>query len=138
MAVNFFADRGYATVLGRELALLKSIKWTVDDSVTRVDTMSRDHRSAGWKRGNRKVTGSFEFDVRDDQPAPDLSFLFGKEGVNIVTQLGSNSERWSLVDVVQTTQDYSGSVGETGKTINFEARDAINENGVAGNTIAGF
>lgn len=136
--VNFFADRAYATMNGREVALLKSIKWTVDDAVTRVDSMSRDRRSAGWKRGNRKVTGSFEFDVRDDQPQPDLSFLYGKDGVNITMALGSKSERWSLIDIVQTTMDYTGSVGETGKTINFEARDCVNENGESVNSIIGY
>lgn len=136
--VNFFADRGFATINGVEVALLKSIKWTVDNKVTRVDAMSRDHASSGFKRGNKTITGSFEFDVRDDQPQIDLSFLYGQAGVNIVAQLGTNSERWSLIDVVQTTQDFTASVGESGKTINFEARDCVNEKGTAVNSIIGF
>ena len=138
MAVNFFADRGFATVNGREIALLKSLKWTIDPKVTRVDTMTRDHSSSGWKKGNNSITGTFEFDVRDDQPQPDLSFLYGQDGVNFIVQLGTNSERFSLLDVVQGTSDYSASVGETSKTINFEARAFVNENGQAVNSIIGF
>ncbi len=138
MALNFFADRAYLTFNGIEVANLKSLKLTIDDAVTRVDTMSRDHRSAGWKKGNRKVSGSFEFDVRDDQAQPDLSYLYGQAGVNAIFQLGTKSERFSVLDLVQTTSDYSGSVGETGKTMNFEARDCVNENGQAVNQIIGF
>ena len=135
---TFYADRGFVTFNGREVANLKSVKWTIDDSVTRVDTMTRNRRSSGWKKGNRKVTGSFEFDVPDNQPQPDLSYLYGQDGVNVITQLGTNSERYSLLDFVQTTMDHTGSVGDTGKTINFEARDCVNENGEAVNAIVGF
>jgi hypothetical protein len=135
---QFYADRAYLFFNGIEVANLKSLKVTIDDSVTRVDTMSRDRRSAGWKKGNRKVSGSFEFDVRDDQAQPDLSYLYGQQGVNAVFQMGTKSERFSLIDVVQTTSDYTASVGETGKTINYEARDCVNENGVSVNQIIGF
>ena len=136
--VNFFADRGSATINGREVALLKSLKWTIDNKVSRVDTMTRDRSSSGWKKGNQSITGTFVFDVRDDQPQPDLSFLYGQEGVNITTGLGTKSERYSLLDIVCTTTDFSASVGETSKTVNFEARACVNENGQAVNSIIGF
>jgi hypothetical protein len=137
MATTFYSDRAFVTINGTEKANLKSVKWTIDDAVTRVDTMSRDHRSVGWKKGNRKITGSMELDVPDTKAEIDLSFLYGQP-VDIVCTLGSSGERWTLRGLVQTTQDYSGSVGEASKTINFEALDAINESGAAVNAIVGF
>lgn len=134
--MNFYADRGYAFINGIEAPNVKSIKWTVEESVTRVDTMTRNKRSSGWKKGNRKVTGSFELEVPDDRPQFDLAFQYGQD-VTIVATLG-NGERHSLKGIVQTSQDLSGSVGETSKTINFEAIDAVNENGPAVNAGIGF
>lgn len=136
MATNYFADRAFIAVNGKELVHLKSAKWTVDEGISRVETMTRNKRTAGYKKGNKKVSGSFEFDVQDDKAQIDLAFAYGND-VTIIATLGGG-ERFQLVGVVQTTQDLSGSVGETSKSINFEALDAINENGPAVNSDIGL
>ncbi|RYZ86064.1 MAG: hypothetical protein EOP06_15180 [Proteobacteria bacterium] len=56
MATDFFADRGTIFINSREVAHAKSLKLTIDESVTVVDTMTKNKRSAGYKKGNRKVS----------------------------------------------------------------------------------
>jgi len=135
--VNYYADRGFLFVNGTEKANLKDIKWNVDESLQRVDTMSRDRRSSGWKKGNRKVTGSFTLEVPDQKAEIDLSFKFG-QAVTVICSLGTKGERWQLLGLEQSSQDFSGSVGDASKTINFEAIDAVNENGSAVNSEIGL
>jgi hypothetical protein len=135
--VNYYADRGFVSINGREKANVKSIKWTVDESLARVDTMSRDRRSAGWKKGNRKVTGSMELEVLDSKAEIDLAFKYGQD-VDVVCSLGTNGERWKLIGLEQSSQDLTGSVGDAGKSISFECVDAVNENGAAVNADIGL
>lgn len=137
MATQFYADRGFVTINGVEKANIKSVKWTVDEAVTRVDTMTRNHTSSGWKKGNRKITGSMELEIPDTAAEIDLAFTYGQQ-VNIICSLGTAGERWTLKGLVQTTQDMSGAVGEATKTINFEAQEASNESGPAVNAIVGL
>ena len=135
---TFYSDRAFITINSVKKLNLKSCKWTVDEAVSRVETMTEDRTTAGFKRGNRKCTGSMELDVPNDAAEIDLSFLYGKQEVSIVCQLGDKGESWSLIGVVQTNQDMSGSVGEAMKTINFEARVAVNERGPAVNGTIGY
>jgi hypothetical protein len=137
MSTQFFADRGFVTINGLPKVNLKSVKWNVDESVTRVETMTADHSTAGFKKGNRKITGSMELEVPDQKAEIDLAFQYGTE-VSIIASLGNSGERWTLQGIVQTSQDFSGSVGDASKTINFEARTAVNENGPAVNGQIGF
>jgi hypothetical protein len=137
MATTFYADRGFVTINGVQKVNLKSCKWTVDEAVSRVETMTADRTTAGFKKGNRKCTGSMELDVPDSKAEIDMAFLYGQE-VSIVCQLGTSGERWTLSGVVQTNQDMSASVGEAMKSINFEARTASNEGGPAVNSQIGY
>lgn len=137
MATQFYADRAFVTINGVQKLNLKSVKWTVDEAVTRVETMTADRTTAGFKKGNRKCTGSMELEVPDNKAEIDLAFQYGNE-VAIICQLGTNGERWTLSGIVQTTQDMNGSVGEAMKSINFEARVAVNEGGPAVNSQVGF
>lgn len=134
---TFYSDRGFVSINGLPKVNLKSVKWSIDESISRVETMTADHSTAGYKKGNRKITGSFELEVPDQKAEIDLAFQYGNE-VSIVCSLGNASERWTLAGVVQTAQDFSGSVGDASKTINFEARTATNENGSAVNSQIGF
>lgn len=136
MATTYFADRGYAIANGVEIAHLKNIRWTVDESLSRVETMTRNRRTAGYKKGNRKVSGSFELEVPDDKPQIDLSFNYGKD-FSVIATLG-NGERHQLIGLEQASQDLNGGVGESGKSIAFEAIDAINEGGPAVNASIGL
>jgi len=137
MATNFYADRGFLTINGVQKQNIKSIKWTVDESLTRVETMTANRRTAGYKKGNRKITGSIELEVPDDKAEIDLAFLYGQD-VNAICQLGNSGERWTLKGLAQSNQDYSGSVGDASKTINFEAIDAVNEGGPGVNAVIGY
>lgn len=137
MSTTFFADRGFVTINGVEAVHVKSVRWTIDDAISRVDTMTRNKRSAGYKKGNRKVSGSFELEIPDQQAQIDLAFQYGQD-IAVICSIGENGERHSLIGLVQTTQDLSSSVGEASKTINFEALDAVNEKGPAVNAAIGL
>jgi len=137
MGVNFYADRGFVTVNGVEVGDLKSLKFTKDESVTVVETMTRNKRSAGFKQGNLKVTGSLEMEIQDQKAQIDLAFQYGNE-VNVIFHVGTSSERYSLLGLTQNSADLNASVGETSKTINFMALDAVNENGNSVNSAIGF
>jgi hypothetical protein len=134
---NFYADRGFVTINGKAKVNLKSVKWTIDESVTRVECMTADRSTSGYKKGNRKISGSMELEIPDNKAEIDLAFLYGNE-VGIICSLGENGERHSLSGIVQTKADFNGSVGEASKTIDFEARTAVNENGPAVNSQIGF
>lgn len=136
MSTTYFADRAFIAINGKQLVHLKTAKWTIDEGIQRVETMTANKRTAGYKKGNKKVTGSFELDVEDTKAQIDLAFAYGND-VTIVATLGGG-ERYQLIGVVQTTQDLSGSVGETSKSINFEALDAINESGPTVNADIGL
>ena len=137
MATTFFADRGTLLVNGVAVAHVKSLKYTIDEAIQRVDTMTVNKRSAGWKKGNRKVSGSFELEIPDQKAQIDLAFSYGQD-ISVVAQIGTAGERHSLLGLVQTAQDISSSVGDASKAINFEALDAVNENGPAVNAAIGL
>lgn len=133
---TFFADRGFVTINGVELANLKSVRWTIDEAISVVSTMSRNRIDAGFKKGNKKISGTMELEVPDTKAQIDLAFAYGQE-VNVICTLG-NGERHQLIGLVQNSQDLNGSVGETSKTINFMALNAVNENGPAVNSDIGL
>ena len=137
MATKKYADRGFLYVNGILTANIKSIKVTIDESVTVVDTMTANKRSSGFKQGNRKVSGSFDLEVEDQRPSIDMAFLYGQD-VSVIFQMGTAGDRWQLTGLTQGNQDMSTSVGDSGKTINFMALDAINENGPTVNAQIGF
>lgn len=137
MAVTFYADRGFLVVNGKPTANIKSIELTIDEAVTVVDTMTANKRSAGFKKGNRKVSGTFELEIEDQRAAVDLAFQYGNE-VDAIVQVGAAGDRYQVKALTQNTQSLKSSVGDAGKTISFSALDAVNENGPAVNAQWGF
>lgn len=137
MSTNFYADRATAFFNGTAVANLKSLKITIDEAVSVVETMTKDKISSGYKSGNKKVTGSFEFAIPDNSPSPDLSFLKGQD-VTFIGQFGVAGDRFTVKGFQQSNQDLSGSVGEAGKTISFLALNCINEGGPGVNSPLGF
>jgi hypothetical protein len=135
MATNYYADRGTLVINGVEVANVKTLKFTIEESISRVDTMTKNHRTSGYKKGNRKVSGSFELAIPDQKAQLDLSFLYQGNDISVSCKVGQNSESYTLIGLVQTNSDLSASVGETSKTINFEALDAVNEGGAGVNSI---
>jgi hypothetical protein len=137
MATNFYADRATAYFNGVAAANIKSLKLTIDSAVSVVETMTANKINPGYKQGNKKVSGSFEFAIEDGKPSPDLSFLYGQD-VTFVGQFGTAGDRFTIKGFQQNNQDLSGSVGDAGKTVAFTALDAVNENGPGVNSILGF
>ena len=138
MGTTYYADRGTLLINGVAALHVKSLKFTIDEAITVVNTMSANKRSAGYKQGNRKITGSFELEIPDNQAQLDLSFAYQNNDISVTAMIGKNSEKYTLSGLVQTNQDLSSSVGETAKTINFEALDAVNQGGPTVNSIVGL
>lgn len=132
---NFFADRGTVLLNSKELAFCKSVKVTIDESISQVDHMSSDYIGSGYKRGNKKVTGSFELDIPITAAQIDLAI---KNGQQVALAFIFGGEKYTVKDMVQSSQDLTGSVGEAGKTINFMALNCINENGQITNSTYGL
>lgn len=134
---NFYADRGTLFINSKQVADIKDLKLTIDESISRVDNMSANKRSSGYRKGNRKVSLSFSFDLPDNQAKPDLSYQYGND-ISVVAAFGASGERYSVIGIVQNSADLSSSVGDASKSISCEAIDAINENGAAVNAQIGF
>lgn len=137
MSTQFYADRGSVFSNGVAWANVKSIKLNIDNAVSVVETMTANKISPGFKQANKKVSGSFELAPLDGSPAPDLSFLYGQD-VTLITQVGTNGDRYTVKGVQQMNKDISTSVGDAGLTISFSALDAVNENGPGVNSPLGF
>lgn len=137
MSAQFFADRGFVYVNGVQWANLKTVKWTKDESVSVVETMTSNKVSAGFKQGNQKVSGSLEIAPPDNGTVPDLSFLYGQD-VTLICQLGANGPRHQLNSVAQNNQDNSASVGDASTTLAFSALQDVNEGGPGVNSVLGF
>ena len=135
---NYYADRGTLLINGIAALHVKSLKFTIDEAITVVNTMTANKRSSGYKQGNRKISGSFELEIPDQQAQLDLSFAYATNDISVTAMIGKSAEKYSLIGLVQTNQDLSSSVGETAKTINFEALDAINQGGPAVNAPVGI
>jgi hypothetical protein len=132
---NFYADRGIVTINGKELTACKSVKCTVDDSVAQVDHMSSDYRGSGFKRGNRKVSGSFELDIPQLAAQIDMAIKLGQ---SVAVTLTVGGDKGTIKDLVQSSQDISASVGDAGKTLNFMALDYVPENSAVANSTYGL
>jgi len=135
--VNFYADRGFVYVNGVQWADLKTVKWTIDQAVSVVETMTANKISPGFKQGNQKVSGTLEIAPQDGKPTPDLSFLYGQD-VTIICQLGANGNRNTLKSVVQNNLDQNSSVGDASVSIAFTALQGVNEGGPGVNSVLGF
>jgi len=129
---KLFADRGFLTANGFELAWVKDIDAEIDDAVAIVDTMSRNHRSAGYKQGNRKASVSATLEIEALKAQVDFSLADPTVDVTLVFEVGG--ERWTLSQMRQATQSMKASVGDGSKSLKLLALDAVNENGTSVNT----
>lgn len=135
--MKLYADRGSLFINGKFAFDVTAIDLSIDEAISVAETMTQDRISLGYKKGNKKVSGSFKFELDDQKAQIDLSFQYGNS-INIVAAFGTNSERYNIKDLVQNTQSLTSSVGSADKTINFMALDAINEGGPAVNSTVGL
>ncbi|MFV8250246.1 hypothetical protein [Bdellovibrio bacteriovorus] len=136
MSSKFWADRATVEVNGFELVGVKDFGCNVNENVTQVDHMAKNYRGAGFKRGNRTVSGSFTLDVPEKKAQIDLAVADKSKIVNIVFYYGG--ERHQVVNLTQQSVDHTASVGDANKKINFIALDCVNERGQAVNADVGL
>lgn len=132
---KLFADRGFLVINGVEAAHVKNISVTKDEGLSVVNTMTRNRRSAGFKKGNLSVSGSLELDIEATQAQIDLAFKYGQE-INVVFEAGG--ERHTIIGFEQASAGINSSVGDASKSISFIALDLVNENGPAVNSNIGL
>jgi hypothetical protein len=129
---KLFADRAFITVNGFELVHCKSADLEQDEALAVVDTMTRNHRSAGYKQGNKKISLSLELEVESLKAQLDLALANPDADVQVVYELGG--ERVICTGVRQASSSMRGSVGDGSKSLKLVALDAVNENGTSVNS----
>ena len=124
---KIYADRAFIEINGTELAGAENVDLNVNENLTRVDTMTRTKRAAGYRKGNLVVNGSFTLAVESDRPQVNLALKDPSLTANLAFIMGG--ERFSVIDVEQAEMSHSGTVGNATKTIRFEALDIVDDTG---------
>jgi hypothetical protein len=124
---KLFADRMFLTINGFEAMHVKSANIRRNQSLSRVETMTRNKRTAGYKRGNLGVQCSFELDIEAQKAQLDLALADPTADIGLVAECGG--ERYTVTGLAESSMDIRGSVGDASKSIECEALDIVNENG---------
>jgi len=122
-----YADRIFVAINGFEQVNLSAFSMTRTQNKSRVDTMNRKKRSAGFKAGNLSITGNMTFEIEENKAAIDLALADPSSTVTIVAEAGG--ERFTIQDVEEFDMTIDGSVGSATKSTSWEALDIVNENG---------
>ena len=122
-----FADRGFISVNGVELAHLTTASVTRATGVQRKSTMTRSGRDAGYSSANLSIQVSLELAIEKNKAQIDLALADDDADVKIVFEVGG--ERLSVIGVVESSMTLNSSVGDASKSISLEALDIINELG---------
>jgi hypothetical protein len=124
---KIYADRAFLEINGVEILDIESIDYDINENLTRVETMTRNRRSAGFRKGNKAINLSTTLAVETDRPQLNLALKDPAATMNLVIEMGG--ERLSFIDCEQSQQTGSGTVGNANKTLNLEAIDFVDENG---------
>lgn len=124
---KIYADRIFLEINGNEVLDIESLDYDINENLTRVETMTRNRRSAGFRKGNKAISLTLTLAVEIDNPQINLALKDPATTANIVTEQGG--ERISFIDIEQEQQTATGSVGNTTKTLNLQALDYVDENG---------
>jgi|ERR1700747_546242 len=130
---KIFASRVFLTINGFESLHLKTCSLKVAEGLARVETMTADRSSAGYKYANRSIQIATEFEVEDARAQIDIAIADPTKEVNMVFQVGNGGDRYIVSGLRQADMSIDGSVGDASKKINFEALKCVNQNGVAVN-----
>lgn len=128
-----YADRAFISINGVEVADVKTASVTRTQNLSRAETMTRNKRTSGFKKGNLSVTGSYELDIKALQASIDIGIADPDVEVNMVFEVGG--DRYAVKDMAESDMTITGSVGDAGKSTNFEAIDIVNENGASVNIV---
>lgn len=129
--MKLFADRAFVAINGFEALYVKSADLESSESLQRVETMTRNRRTAGYRYGNKSVQLSLELEIERDKAQLDMALAKDTDDIQVVFICGG--ERYSAVGVRQSSMGVRGSVGDASKSIKLEALDLVNENGTSVN-----
>lgn len=124
---KIFADRIFMAINGFEVLELETLDWSFNPNLTRVETMTRNRRSAGFRKGNKAVNLTATLANPNDIAGINLSLKDPSNVATIVLEQGA--DKFTFIDVEQGEMTGTGSVGNATKTLNLEALDFIDENG---------
>jgi hypothetical protein len=125
--MKLYADRAFIQVNGNEVADCVSASCSADESVSPVDTMTRNYRSAGYKKGNKKVSLKLGLAITRKQAQIDMALADDDAEINIVFECGG--ERYIAKDCMQASMNMDASAGEASKSLDLMALDLVDENG---------
>ena len=117
----------FININGFEVAELENVDYDFNENVTRVETMTRDRRSAGFRKGNKGVSLTLLLAIENERPQINLALANPDNQITIGAEVGG--EKLSFIDCIQTQMTGTGSVGNATKTLNIEALDFVDEKG---------
>ena len=124
---KIFADRSFIAINGFELLEVENVDYTFNPNLTRVETMTRDRRSAGFRKGNKAVSLVLTLAVESDKAQINLALKDPSNKATVVLEMGG--DKFTFVDVEQGEMSGTSSVGSATKTLNLEALDFVDEKG---------
>lgn len=124
---QLFADRAFVAINGFEVLEVENVDWTFNPNLTRVETMTRNRRSAGFRKGNKAVSLVLTLATKIDVSQINLALKNESDQVTVSVEQGGDT--FTFVDVEQGEMSGTASVGNATKTLNLEALDFVDENG---------
>lgn len=124
---KIFADRAFLAINGFEILELENLDWTFNPNLTRVETMTRTRRSAGFRKGNKAVSLVLTLAQENDKAQINLALKNPANKATVVVEQGG--DKYTFVDVEQGEMTGTANVGNATKTLNLEALDFIDERG---------
>jgi hypothetical protein len=131
--MKLYADRMFIEVNGNQVADCMSAEINADESLSTVDTMTSNYRSAGYKKGNKKVTIKMELAITRKQAQIDMALADDDAEINVVAICGG--ERYIAKDCAQASMGVRGSTGDASKSLDLMALDLVNQNGDSVNAV---
>ncbi len=122
-----FADRGFLEINGVFITHLTTATVSVNQNLSRVSTMTRNRRDAGYAKGNLGVQLSLELAIERLRPQIDLALADDDAELTAVFEVGG--ERYTVLGLAVSDTSVTASVGSTSKSMNLEGLDVVNENG---------
>lgn len=124
---KLFADRIFVAMNGFELAEVENLDYTVSDNLTRVETMTRSRRSAGFRKGNKAINLVLTLATEKDKPQINIALKDPSSILTVVLEQGG--DKFTFIDNEQSEMSGTASVGNSTKTLNLEALDFVDEKG---------
>ncbi len=124
---TLFADRAFVSMNGFEIAEIENIDYSFNPNLTRVETMTRSRKSAGFRKGNKAISLVLTLAIKNDEAQINLAL---KEPSNVLTVgVEMGGDKFAFIDVEQGEMSGTATVGTATKTLNLEALDFVDEKG---------